>query len=123
MYSLYDVTHTHTPRVAGFDFLDEQRSKSWQDYSNTKTFPGANVQSRVQSLRREVRPSLKCLDRVTEAHVIKHPPCVVDYPRCHSSPQSDGKLLGQVLNLRSKVGCLRRCRGLNGDVMKRMMAM
>ena len=38
-YICSDVTHTHTPRVAGFDFLEDHRCKCRQDYSNTKSFP------------------------------------------------------------------------------------
>ena len=38
-YICSDVTHTHTPRVAGFDFLEDHRCKCRHDYSNTKSCP------------------------------------------------------------------------------------
>ena len=115
-------THTH-PACGGVWFLEDHRSKCRQDYSNTKGFSGANVHSRVQSLSREIGFKLKYLDRFTEAPAFNHSPRFVDFPRCHSSRQSGWKLFGQVLDLRDEAGCLRRCSGLNGNIVKRMMPM
>ena len=80
--------YTHTPRVAGFDSFGRTSLQMSARSFKYKRLSGANVQSRVQSLRREIRLSLKCLDRVTKAHSFNHPPRVVDFPRCHSSRQS-----------------------------------
>ena len=82
------MLHTHTPRVAGFDFFWKNIAANVGKIIQIQKAFGANVQSRVQLLRMEVRISLKCLDRVTEAHVFNHPPRVVDFPRRHSSRQS-----------------------------------
>ena len=72
------MLHTHTPHVAGFDSFGRTSLLRSAESIKSKRLPGANVHSRVQSLRREIRFKLKCLDRVTEAHAFNHPPRVVD---------------------------------------------
>ena len=87
-YICSDVTHTHTPHVAGFDYFGRTSRLRSAEPIKSNRLHGASVHSRGHSLRREIRFELKYLDRVTEAHAFNHPPRVVDFPRCHSSRQS-----------------------------------